>query len=128
MMKETKKTLNNVESCEDIKGDPASIVIFGGSGDLTFKKLIPSLFNLYKRNLLSENTYILGVGRTELDTKSYREHIKESLGYNYKIIDDFLEKIYYLNGDYSNINLYKNLENEMNKLDKKFQTNYSRLF
>ncbi|MGM0640793.1 MAG: glucose-6-phosphate dehydrogenase [Thermotogota bacterium] len=127
-MKETKKTLNNVETCEDIKGDPASIVIFGGSGDLTFTKLIPSLFNLYKRNLLSENTYILGVGRTELNTKSYRQHIKESLDDKYKQIDNFLDKIYYLNGDYSEFDLYKKLKNKINDLDKKHQTNYNRLF
>jgi len=126
-MRETIKSLDNVETCEEIKGDPASIVIFGGSGDLTFKKLIPSLFNLYKRNLLSENTYIMGVGRTELDTKDYRKHIREALGNNSKL-DDFLKKIYYLNGDYSDINLYKNLTGKMNELDDYHKTDYNRLF
>ena len=127
-MKETIKSINHVETCEDIKGDPASIVIFGGSGDLTFKKLIPSLFNLQKRGLLSENTYILGVGRTDLDSNSYREHIKKSLDNSSKEVDKFLDKIYYLNGDYSDINLYENLKENMHNLDEKHKTNYNRLF
>ena len=127
-MKETFKSINNVETCEDIKGDPASIIIFGGSGDLTFKKLIPSLFNLQKRGLLSENTYILGVGRTDLDSNSYREHIKNSFNKSNKEVEKFLDKIYYLNGDYSDINLYEDLKEKMDKLDEKHKTNYNRLF
>jgi len=123
-----KETINNSETCEDIKGDPASIVIFGGSGDLTLKKLIPSLFNLQKRNLLSENTYILGVGRTNLDSESYRELIKDALNKSNKEVNKLLEKIYYLNGDYTDKNLYQNLKIKMDELDEKHKTNYNRLF
>jgi len=85
--------MNNVEN--------HLLVIFGASGDLTVKKLIPSLFNLFKLNLLPEKFAILGLGRTEFDTDYFRNKMKESLikennniVLNVKI-DDFLNLLHY---------------------------------
>ena len=44
--------------------EPHVLVIFGGSGDLTKRKLIPAVYNLYTKKLLPNNFAILGVGRT----------------------------------------------------------------
>lgn len=55
------------------------IVIFGASGDLTRRKLIPALFSLRKQNLLPENFAILGVGRTDLNDEKFRDEMKSGL-------------------------------------------------
>ena len=48
------------------KADAQMLLIFGASGDLTTRKLIPALYELYVRNLLPENFVILGAARTVL--------------------------------------------------------------
>lgn len=55
---------------------PMTIVIFGASGDLTSRKLIPSLFHLARKGRLPEETMILGVARSEYDNQSFRDHLK----------------------------------------------------
>lgn len=57
----------------------SSIVIFGASGDLTYRKLIPALYHLYANKQLPESFAILGVSRTEYSDESYREKLKKSL-------------------------------------------------
>ena len=57
----------------------SSIVIFGASGDLTYRKLIPALYHLYASKQLPENFAILGVSRTEYSDSSYREKLMKSL-------------------------------------------------
>jgi len=51
---------------------PAGFIIFGASGDLTFRKLIPSLFYLFKKNLLSNHFYLIGCARTCMDDNTFR--------------------------------------------------------
>ena len=58
-------------------GLPTSIVIFGASGDLTKRKLIPSLFNLYCKERMPKMFRIVGYGSTEFTDESFREHLKE---------------------------------------------------
>jgi len=57
---------------------PASIVIFGASGDLTSRKLIPALYNLYRKGRLPEGTRILGFSRTEFSDDQWRTALGES--------------------------------------------------
>ncbi|MGR5177702.1 glucose-6-phosphate dehydrogenase [Vibrio mediterranei] len=57
----------------------SSIVIFGASGDLTYRKLIPALYHLYASDQLPKSFAILGVSRTQYSDESYREKLKTSL-------------------------------------------------
>lgn len=54
------------------------IIIFGGSGDLTKRKLIPSLFHLFEQHQMPEKFAIIGVGRTVYSDEEYRQFLKES--------------------------------------------------
>ncbi len=54
---------------------PLTVVIFGASGDLTSRKLVPALFNLAIKGRLPEDARILGVARTEYSDDSFREHL-----------------------------------------------------
>ena len=60
-------------------GLPTSIVIFGASGDLTQRKLIPALFNLYCKNRLPDMFHIVGYGGTDYQDESFRAHLKEGM-------------------------------------------------
>ena len=76
------------------------IVIFGASGDLSFRKLLPSFYDLYGLEQLLENFLILGIGRTEYSDESFRqslvESIKEHSRLKHECINEFLEHVHYL--------------------------------
>ncbi|MGD0166472.1 MAG: glucose-6-phosphate dehydrogenase [Gaiellaceae bacterium] len=59
--------------------DPCSLVIFGASGDLTHRKLIPALYSLEFRGLLPERFAVVGVARTKNSTESWREKMREAV-------------------------------------------------
>lgn len=77
---------------------PHILVIFGASGDLTKRKLIPALYELHTQNLLPEEFAVLGVSRTELTDASFRDKMKEFLPTqeeNKKDVAEFIEHLYY---------------------------------
>jgi len=59
--------------------EPASIVIFGGAGDLAHRKLLPALYNLYLDGLLPPRAAIIGVGRKAMTDDAYREFAKDGI-------------------------------------------------
>ena len=59
--------------CVEVPAPPCGLVVFGASGDLAHRKLLISLCELFRRELLSERFYVLGVGRKELTEKQFRE-------------------------------------------------------
>ena len=74
------------------------LVIFGASGDLTKRKLIPALYELHTQDLLPEKFAVLGVSRTKLSDQNFKEKMKEFLPdqpQNQKDINEFLEHLYY---------------------------------
>lgn len=96
-----------------IKPDNQILVIFGASGDLTKRKLLPSLFELFDRNMLPERFVILGVARTPFSDEEYRKDQKENLKQFLKgehpedrQLDQFLEHVYYLEFDTDNVEEY----------------------
>ena len=86
------------------------IVIFGASGDLTHRKLIPALYELYRKDLLPEGFGVLGVSRTRLTDTSFRKQLAASLkeytatdSTDTKPIETVLIRIHYLPIDTSNV-------------------------
>ena len=80
------------------QSEPHILVIFGASGDLTKRKLIPALYELHTQQYLPENFAVLGVSRTELSDLSFRKKMKEFLPeqeHNQKDIEEFMEHLYY---------------------------------
>ncbi len=67
-----------------------AIVILGASGDLTKRKLIPALSNIFKQGIIDDSSIIIGSGRTEFSNKSFRE--------TFKVPEDFKKIIYYHQG------------------------------
>ena len=62
------------------KRPPASLLfIFGGSGDLNFRKLSPALYNLFIDDWMPEKFGIVGIGRSEFTDEKYRTHLLEGI-------------------------------------------------
>lgn len=71
--------LETLQSCRiDIPG-PCCLVIFGASGDLTRQKLIPAVYRLFRQKLLPTGFFILGVGRTGMDSERFRELLRAEI-------------------------------------------------
>jgi glucose-6-phosphate 1-dehydrogenase len=90
------------------KSLPTSIVIFGASGDLTQRKLIPSLFNLFRKERLPKQFRIVGYGGTAFTHDQFRAHLEEgtkefaSFKYTSKEWNDFASGLFYQQGRYDN--------------------------
>lgn len=81
------------------------LIIFGASGDLTKRKLLPALFELYGQGLLPRQFAILGVGRTTLTDESFRQKMAaalESETHTSNEVNIFLQSLYYISIDTSN--------------------------
>ena len=104
---------------------PTILVIFGASGDLTARKLAPAIFNLSKDNLLPENCFLIGVGRTPMQDSSFREYLKDSLEkYSRRFIQQVewykLEsQIFFHTGAYDDLDSFKILEEKILSLEKR---------
>ncbi|MEO0529602.1 MAG: glucose-6-phosphate dehydrogenase [Planctomycetota bacterium] len=84
---------------------PHTIVIFGASGDLTSRKLIPALYNLHRKGRLPEDTRIVGFSRTKFSHEEWRKDLRETTakfaGDNFKadVWEDFSQQVFYFPGD-----------------------------
>lgn len=83
----------------------STIVIFGASGDLTSRKLIPALYSLHKKKRLPENTNIVGVSRSSYENEQWRNMLRESTEefagslFDNETWQSFAEHVYYQPGD-----------------------------
>jgi glucose-6-phosphate 1-dehydrogenase len=93
------------------------LVIFGASGDLTMRKLIPAIFELSRQNLLPERFAVLGVGRTKLSDEEFRSKMGESLQVfspdfdkNSSKTNSFINSLHYIAINTSELADYKSLK------------------
>ncbi len=105
------------------------LVIFGASGDLAYRKLMPSVYNLYKQKLLPEKFQIFGAGRTTLTIEQFKDKIKDGINKfsNYKndddkVIDDFLQLLSYMYFDTDKKEDIVKLKNNLTEIYQKLQT------
>ncbi len=87
------------------KADPCVMVIFGATGDLTKRKLLPALYNLAKDDFLPHKFAVIGVGRQEMSSEEFRKMIIDELKEfvvkpETKLIKWFEERTYYTGGDF----------------------------
>jgi len=108
--------------------DPCAMVIFGVSGDLTRRKLIPALYNLASQQLLSREFAIIGVGRTPMTTedarKKYSEDFKQFITgtLDADLWDWFVRHLHYVAGDFNDPATYDKLKETLAKVDKDHDT------
>jgi glucose-6-phosphate 1-dehydrogenase len=111
------------------------LIIFGASGDLTQRKLIPAVFALKKQNLLPEGFAVLGIGRTELINDSFRDKMEQGIrtfsdekDFDEKLLKDFLCLLNYISIDTKKAEDYLKIASQLDILDKKYHTDGNYLF
>ncbi len=125
---QTRQTL-----CVENPAPPNALIVFGASGDLAQRKLIPSLFNLSIRNLLPTSFYLLGCGRKKLTDDAFRTVAKQSISQaapdaKPRTIEAFLKKLHYLSGDYTDPAFYQNIAERSSQLAKSFRVREPLIF
>ena len=107
------------------KTDNQALVIFGASGDLTERKLIPSVFNLFCGGFLQENYAIVGVSRSVYTDEEYRqkvvfenEHLKNKKAATPEKLKAFAELVFYQSVNTKEISAYSALKERLDQLDK----------
>jgi glucose-6-phosphate 1-dehydrogenase len=111
------------------------VVIFGASGDLTSRKLIPAIFSLSTQDMLPGKFAILGVGRTKISTDDFRNKMKEAI-FSFSeekvtdknSIDGFVRNLYYHPMDSSSDTEYEGLKSILQDIDSKLTIGGNYLF
>ena len=114
------------------KASPCVMVIYGASGDLTKRKLLPALANLAQEGLLSRQFAIIGFSFDQMTTDAFREKpstemkefAPESL--NDELWKWFLERIYYVHGDFNDSSAYQRLKDQVAAVEKEHNTQGNR--
>ncbi len=113
------------------------LVIFGASGDLTYRKLVPAVFDLFDQDLLPEDFAVLGLGRTQMDTENFRSKMKEgielfaSTSKKTPSLDDieaFVKKLHYYAFNTKEESEYSGFKEYLLDLDNQLKTNQNFIF
>jgi glucose-6-phosphate 1-dehydrogenase len=128
----TSEILLPQKECEiAIKGHPCILVIAGATGDLTTRKLLPSLFNLYQSKRLPENFAVVGCGRTPLDTDQFKQKMEKAVQDEIRDRlkwEQFVRKIYYQKIFYDDPAGFDSLKILLKEIDTTHKTEGNRIF
>ena len=107
------------------KAGSCLLVIFGGTGDLTRRKLIPALYDLACIGCTNPNFVVLGVGRTQLTDEQFRERMhegaaksKDARDYSEDEWNKFAKRLHYLVGDANRPDFYPLLKSKIEEMQK----------
>jgi glucose-6-phosphate 1-dehydrogenase len=128
----TIKDQMDVEPCMlPNRAEPCVVIIIGASGDLTSRKIVPSLFRLFINGDLPNPCVILGCARTKLSDDEFRDNMQSAcLSSNQTNVAEwqrFSKILFYRSINYENINAYKRLAQEIRTLDGKYSTHGNKL-
>src|ERR1700687_6051274 len=115
--------------------DPCTIVIFGASGDLSRRKLVPSLYSLAAQNCLARRFAIIGFARTPMTDDAYQQTAIDSIkkfadaGAGNEIqCKEFSQALAYVSGEYHHPDAFEKLKNRLEELDRAHKLDGNRLF
>ncbi len=114
---------------------PCALVIFGGTGDLAKRKLLPALYNIAREGLLPNGFEVVGIGRSAPDEAAFREmHHETTRKFSReKPIDEAVweklaQKIHYVHGDHESPETFTALKEKLAELDRTKGTQQNRIF
>lgn len=115
--------------------DPCTIVIFGASGDLARRKLIPALYDLASRNCLAQRFAIIGFARTPMDDAAFQKSAHDSVTsfadkktVKDEILRPFTQSMAYVAGEYHHPEAFQKLAKRLEELDRQHKLEGNRLF
>lgn len=115
--------------------DPCTVIIFGASGDLTKRKLVPALYRLTQERLLPAEFAIVGFARSPMSHDEFRAKMKDAIvtyseakRIDEQVWDSFAKGIFYVAGDVNNADAYQEISKLLEKIDAERGTAGNRVF
>jgi glucose-6-phosphate 1-dehydrogenase len=127
----TKRNDANDGCLHEKPSDPCAIVIFGATGDLSFRKILPSLQALSCDKGLPEECIIIGVARSTLSVDEFRQRIRISLeenGADMNNWNSFSQRVFYQSVDFTSMNAFSELAKFIKAKGSEFGTNNNIIF
>jgi glucose-6-phosphate 1-dehydrogenase len=124
------------------KAPPCTVVIFGATGDLTARLLMPAIYNLSRTGLLADDFALIGLGRTEQSDDAFRQSLTDAIRkfvgtgdhggtpnpLDEKAWDFIAKRSYYMSGDLTKPDTYQALSDKLEQLDQAHRTQGNALF
>ena len=107
---------------KEFKVEPFTIVIFGGAGDLSRRKLLPTLYHLHAEKELPAYFSVLGFGMPQMTDAEYRNVMKDAIKKSKETIykknewDEFSKRLFYISSDFGNDKNYKKLAKKLSEI------------
>ncbi len=114
--------------------DPVCFVLFGATGDLAHRKVVPALYQLWRTNLLPHEFMLVAVGRRPYRDDDFRAEIGQALGVFSRVPvedrprDEFLSRVVYHQGDFADPDAFDRLSARLDAIDEERGTGGNRLF
>jgi glucose-6-phosphate 1-dehydrogenase len=117
------------------KPDPTIFVIFGAAGDLTWRKLVPALYNLFIDGWLPELFEVVGIGHGDMTNKAFRDHLKKGVNKasrrgrtDRNKWETFAGHLTFMKGDLGSKRIFTDLAKKLSSQDKAWKTRSNRIF
>jgi glucose-6-phosphate 1-dehydrogenase len=123
-----------VEGLERLPVHPTSLVIFGATGDLAHRKLLPAIYNLAHEGQLPERFEMVGVGRRDQEHEDFRDTVISSIArYSRRkpdenVLNALIEDVRYVQGDFDDDNVYGELRRTLEDFDERAGRQLDRVF
>jgi len=123
-----------VEGLERLPVHPTTLVIFGATGDLAKRKLLPAIYNCAHEGALPERFNLVGVSRADQPHEDYRRLARESISEHSRtepkeeVLAELLERIWYVPGSFDDDAVYEQMERDLARFDEEAGIAYNRVF
>jgi glucose-6-phosphate 1-dehydrogenase len=123
----------------EVAPKPVVVVIFGGTGDLARRKLLPALYNLAARHNLPQSFAVVGIGRHIGSATDYKDEVAGALrefaaegpagvSTHQRLLDSFLDLVNFCHADFRDPNAYRDLKQQLERLHRKLGTDGNTLY
>src|ERR671938_237861 len=123
-----------VEGLERLPVHPTTLVIFGGTGDLAKRKLLPAVYNLAHEGALPERFNLIGVSRGDIPHDDYRDMARDSIKQfsrrepDEQVLERLLERVRYVPGTFDDDSVYETLKGQAAEFDEEAGIPFNRVF
>ncbi len=122
------------EGLERLPVHPTTLVIFGATGDLAHRKLLPAIYNLAHEGALPEGFNLIGVSRSEMSDDEYRGMARDAIKEfsrrppDEQVLEKLLERVAYVAGTFDVDSVFDRLKDELGKFDEEAGIAFNRIF
>ncbi|HET8788855.1 MAG TPA: glucose-6-phosphate dehydrogenase [Actinomycetes bacterium] len=114
---------------------PTAMVVFGGSGDLAHRKIVPALYNLELHRLLPQNFAFVGSSRSEYSDEEYRADMRKAVEefsrtqpIQHQVWESFASRLHYVSGSSADPDTYARIGDLLDRFDRELGTDGNRMY